>query len=149
MRLAASSCQTTERNENAPTIWWCVRGGRPMDPRALFGISVLMSFVSSIVTANLFVWPWLRNMNRHDALIRLVAPHMFLRFIGLSFIVPGVVSARLPAAFAIPAAYGDFVAGLLAIIATVALSRRASWAIVLIWLFNIWGAAALLLAFLQ
>jgi len=76
-------------------------------------------------------------------------PHIFLRFIGLSFIVPGVVSSRLPAAFAVPAAWGDFVSGLLAIIATVALSKRVAWATVIVWLFNIWGAADLLFAFVQ
>jgi len=120
-----------------------------MDPRAIFGINILMSFVSSVVIAKLYVWPRLRTMNRYDSLIRLVAPHMFLRFIGLSFLVPGVVSSRLPASFAVPAGYGDFVAGVLAIIATVALSRRAAWAIVIVWLFNIWGAADLLFAFFQ
>jgi len=62
--------------------------------------------------------------------------------------MPGVVSS-LPAAFAVPAAYGDFGAGILAIIATVALSRRATWAIVVVWLFNIWGAADLLFAIYQ
>jgi hypothetical protein len=87
-------------------------------------------------------------MNRNDALTLLVAPHM-LRFIGLSFLLPGVVSPLLPAAFAVPAAYGDFVASVLAIIATVALSRRANWAIVVAWIFNIWGAADLLFAFVQ
>jgi len=115
-----------------------------MDPRALFGISILGSFVSSVVITKLYVWPWLRSMNRDDSLIRLVAPHMFLRFIGLSFIVPGVVSGRLPSAFAIPAAWGDFVAGVLAIIATIAISKRAKWAVVVVWLFNVWGAADLL-----
>src|SRR5262245_38260122 len=120
-----------------------------MDTRALFGISVLMSFVSSVVAGILFVWPWLRTMNRNDALIRLVAPHMFLRFIGLSFLVPGVVSSRLPAAFAVPAAWGDFVAGVLAITATIGLSRRGPWALAVSWLFNIWGAADLLFAFYQ
>ena len=120
-----------------------------MDPRAVFGISILTNLVSSIVMATLFVWPWLRTMNRNDALLRLVAPHMFLRFIGLSFIVPGVVSARLPSAFSVPAAWGDFVAGVLAIIATIALSKRASWAIAAVWLFNIEGAADLLFAFIQ
>jgi hypothetical protein len=119
-----------------------------MDPQAIFGASILMSFVSSVVFARLFVWPWLRDMNPHDSLIRLVTPHMFLRFIGLSFLMPGVVSS-LPAAFAVPAAYGDFVAGFLAIIATVVLSRRATWAPVVVWLFNIWGAADLLFAFYQ
>ena len=49
---------------------------------------------------------------------------MFFRFIGLSFLVPGVVSPSLPAGFAIPAAYGDFIAGILAIVATIALVNR-------------------------
>jgi len=47
---------------------------------------------------------------------------MFLRFIGLSFLVPGVVSNSLPRAWAMPAGYGDFVAGILAIIATAGFS---------------------------
>jgi hypothetical protein len=88
-------------------------------------------------------------MGRNDALTRLVAPHMFLRFIGLSFIVPGVVSPLLPTAFAIPAAWGDFVAGILAIIATAGLSKGAAWAIATTWLFNVWGAADLIFAFVQ
>jgi hypothetical protein len=79
----------------------------------------------------------------------LVAPHMFLRFLGLSFLVPGVVSSSLPAAFAYPAAFGDSIAGILAIASTIALSRRASWAKALVWLFNIWGAADLLYAMFE
>jgi hypothetical protein len=76
-------------------------------------------------------------------LLPLVVPHAF-RFIGLSFLVPGVVSPSLPSAFAIPAAYGDLVAAILAIAATLALSARASWAIAVVWVFNVWGAADLL-----
>src|SRR5215831_20093861 len=95
---------------------------------ALFGISALMSLVSSSVVAELYVWPWLRDRNREQALTVLIMPHLFLRFIGLSFLVSGVVSPSLPAAFARPAAYGDFVAGILAILAVVALTARASWA---------------------
>ena len=75
-------------------------------------------------------------------------PHTF-RFIGLSFLVPGVVSPSLPVALAAPAAYGDLVAAMLAVVATIALSRRASFATVLVWLFNVWGAADLLFAFYQ
>jgi hypothetical protein len=76
-----------------------------------------------------------------------VAPHMFLRFIGIGFLVPGVVSGALPRAWALPAGYGDFVAGALAIIASVALAETASWAILAVWVFNLWGAADLLFAF--
>ncbi len=116
-----------------------------MNSRAAFGLSILMSLVSSIVVAVLFAWPWLRTRNSDEALIWLVPPHMFLRFIGLSFIVP--VSGSLPKAWAVPAAYGDFVAGLLAVIATAALAHMAHWAIAAVWIFNVWGAADLLFAF--
>lgn len=120
-----------------------------MDPIAVFGIYILVSFVSAIVIAKLCIWPWLRSMNQNDALIRLVAPHMFIRFVGLSFIVPGVVSPRLPAALPVPAAWGDFVAGLLAIIAVIGLSKRTGWAIAVAWIFNIWGAGDFLFAYVQ
>ncbi len=113
---------------------------------AIFGISVFMSFVGSAVIATLLVWPRLKVMTREHALLALIAPHMLLRFIGLSFLVPGVVSPLLPAAFAVPPAYGDFVAGILAIVATLALSRRTLWATVAVWVFNVWGAADLLFA---
>lgn len=120
-----------------------------MNAFALFGVSILASFVSSLVAARLFAWPRLKNTDRNRALTSLVAPHMFLRFIGLSFLVPGVVSPLLPAGFAIPAAYGDFIAGLLAIVATIALANRTSWATQGVWLFNMWGTADFLFAFYQ
>jgi hypothetical protein len=88
-------------------------------------------------------------MERDRALLLLVVPHLFLRFIGLSFLVPGVVSEPLPSGFAAPAAFGDLGAGLLAILATLALARRVPWARPAVWLFNLWGAVDLLLAYLQ
>jgi hypothetical protein len=120
-----------------------------MNTFALFGASILASFVSSAIGARFFAWPRLQNTEPNRALTALVAPHMFLRFVGLSFLVPGVVSPSLPAAFAIPAAYGDFIAGILAIVATIALVNRAAWATKSVWLFNLWGAADLLFAFYQ
>jgi hypothetical protein len=63
--------------------------------------------------------------------------------------MPGVVSSSLPPAFAAPAAYGDLVAAILAIVATVALSRHVPWASLLVWLFNVWGTVDLLFAFYQ
>jgi hypothetical protein len=118
----------------------------PMNPRALFGLNTLASLTSSIVFAVLFAWPWLRARPQKQALTWLVAPHMFLRFIGLSFLMPGVVSRSLPHAWASPAAWGDFLSGLLAIVATVALTRDAVWARPAVWIFNVWGAADLLFA---
>jgi hypothetical protein len=102
---------------------------------------------SAVVAAALFAWPRLRVVKGEQALLWLVAPHMFLRLLGLSFLIPGVVSESLPKAMAVPAGYGDLVAAILAIIATVGLARLAAWAIPAVWIFNVWGAADLLFAF--
>jgi hypothetical protein len=107
-----------------------------------------MSFVASGLVMKLFIWPRLRVLERDDALVLLLLPHTF-RFVGLSFLVPGVVSPELPRAFAAPAAYGDLVAAVLAVAAVIALSRRAGLAPWLAWLFNVWGTADFLFAFYQ
>ena len=107
-----------------------------------------MSFVAFSLVTTLYILPRLRTLQRDDALVPLVVPHAF-RFIGLSFLVSGVVSPSLPSAFAAPAAYGDLVAAVLAVAATLAVTGGASWAIVLVWVFNVWGAADLLYGIYQ
>jgi len=106
-----------------------------------------MSVLSSAVAAALLVWPRLETLGHTEALIWLVAPHMFLRFIGLSFLMPGVVLPSLPRGWAVPAAYGDLAAGVLAIVATAALAAGAAWAAASVWVFNIVGTVDLLYAF--
>lgn len=59
-----------------------------MDVQALFGISILMSFVTFGLVTKLYIWPHLQGRERNEALLALVVPHAF-RFVGLSFIVPG------------------------------------------------------------
>jgi len=119
-----------------------------MTTAALFGLSILMNFVASGILTKLYILPRLRVMNREEALLPLVAPHMF-RFVGLSFLVPGVVPTSLSTDFARPAAYGDLAAALLAVIAVLALSARASWALPVVWIFNLWGTIDLLYAIYQ
>jgi len=119
-----------------------------MNIQAIFGVSVLMSFLAFGIVAGVYIWPRLQAMQREDALRALVVPHMF-RFVGLSFLVPGVVWPSLPAAFADPAAYGDLIAAGLAMLAVWALSTRAAWANAITWVFNVWGTADLLHAVYQ
>jgi hypothetical protein len=119
-----------------------------MNSLALFGLSILMSFIAFGIVTKVYIWPRLRVMRREDALIPLVIPHTF-RFVGLSFLIPGVVSPSLSSAFAVPVAYGDLVAAILAGIATLALSARAFWAIPIVWVFNVWGTIDLLHAIYQ
>jgi hypothetical protein len=70
-----------------------------MNIQALFGLSVFISFVAFGLVTQLYIRPRLWILERNDALIPLVVPHTF-RFIGLSFLVPGVVSPSLPLALA-------------------------------------------------
>jgi hypothetical protein len=117
------------------------------NPRAVFGLNVLLGLTSSALVAVLLVWPMLHTLDSRTALLWLVTPHMFLRFIGLSFLIPGVVAASISKQWAVPAAYGDLIAGLLAIVATIGLAAHAGWAEFAVWVFNIIGAADLLFAF--
>lgn len=119
-----------------------------MNTRALFGISVLMSFLAFGLVTGLYLEPALSRAAVMDALTALIVVHTY-RFIGLAFLIPGVVTEDLPPGFARPAAYGDLIAAILAILATLMLHAHAPGALVLAWIFNVWGTADLLNAMLQ
>jgi len=88
----------------------------------------------------------LRLRQRAEALQPLLILHSF-RFIGLAFLIPGVVSPDLPAAFAHAAAYGDIIAATLALLSLLLLPSAAG--VVATWIFSLWGSADLLNAFYQ
>jgi len=107
-------------------------------------MSIAFSFIAwGIVTAR-YVWPELRLRPRAEALRPLLILHSF-RFIGLAFLIPGVVSPDLPSAFAHSAAYGDIIAAILAVLALILLPSAAG--VVSAWIFSLWGSADLLNAF--
>jgi hypothetical protein len=119
-----------------------------MDTIAIFGLQFFLSLVVWGLLAKWLLAPWLETKASPDALFWLTLPHAF-RYMGMVFLVPGVVARPLPGAFATPAAYGDLVTGVLALLALIAL--RAGWAraLALVWLFNIVGTVDLLNALRQ
>jgi hypothetical protein len=111
-----------------------------------FFMSIAFSFIAwGIVTAR-YIWPQLRLRQRAEALQPLLILHSF-RFLGLAFLVPGVVSPDLPSTFARAAAYGDIIAAILALLALLSLPSAAG--VVIAWIFGLWGSADLLNAFYQ
>jgi hypothetical protein len=111
-----------------------------------FFVSIAFSFIAwGIVTAR-YIWPELRLRQRAEALRPLLILHSF-RFIGLAFLVPGVVSVDLPSSFAHSAAYGDFIAATLALLSLLLLPSAAGVAVA--WIFSLWGSADILNAFYQ
>ena len=111
-----------------------------------FFASIAFSFIAWGIVASRYIWPELRDRPPAEALRPLLMVHSF-RFMGLAFLVPGVVSSDLPAAFAHSAAFGDLIAAMSALLALLLLPGRAG--VVAAWIFNLWGSADLLDAFYQ
>jgi hypothetical protein len=117
-----------------------------MQAQLAFFVSIAFSCIAwGIVTAR-YIWPELRLRQRAEGLRPLLILHSF-RFIGLAFLVPGVVSPDLPSAFAHSAAYGDIIAAILAWFALISLPSASG--VVIAWIFSLWGTADLFNAFYQ
>ena len=115
-------------------------------PQLWFFVSIAFSFIAwGLVTAR-YIWPELRLRQRAEALRPLLILHSF-RFIGLAFLVSGVVSPDLPSTFAHSAAYGDIISAILALLALISLPSASG--VVIAWIFNLWGTADLFNAFYQ
>ncbi len=114
-----------------------------MDTQTIFVLQLLLSLVVWGLIARWWLVPWLAPMSQHQALVYLTLPHAF-RYMGMVFLVPGVVAQPLPESFATPAAYGDLATGVLALLALLALRTGRGWAVTLVWFFNIVGTVDLL-----
>ena len=117
-----------------------------MQSQIAFFLSIAFSLIAWGIVAARYFWPELRVRQRTEALRPLLIFHSF-RFVGLAFLVPGVVSPDLPSSFAHAAAYGDLIAAILALMSLMSLPSAAGIAIA--WIFNVWGTADLFNAFYQ
>src|SRR5215467_1755123 len=115
-----------------------------MPSAVLFGISVAFGLAVWGIVAWQYIWPTLRERPSPENLKPILLLHAF-RFLGLAFVVPGVVSLELPGTFAQPVAYGDLITAILALLALATLGTRSG--AVATWVFNIFGTADLLFAF--
>jgi hypothetical protein len=115
-----------------------------MIPKLGFFVSIAFSFVAWSVLTMRYIWPRLRGLQESEALRPILTVHTF-RFLGLAFLIPGVVSPDLSLSFAQPAAYGDLAAATLALLSLISLTSGSG--VVLVWIFNIWGSVDLLNAF--
>ena len=117
-----------------------------MLPQLAFFGSITFSVIAWGIVAARYLWPALRLRPRSEALRPLLILHSF-RFLGMGFLVPGVVSPDLPRAFATAAAFGDIVAAALALLSLMSLPRAPG--VLVAWIFNVWGSVDLVNAFYQ
>jgi hypothetical protein len=114
-----------------------------MLPKDIFRIDMALGYLAWALCIATYVWPRLRAMDRGEAHRVIATLHSF-RFFGLVFLLPGFVGPNLPGGFAAPAAYGDLVTGVLAILALLTVRVRfLFWP--LVWAFNLVGLADLII----
>src|SRR5512133_2908139 len=106
-------------------------------------VNLLFSTLVFWSAARLYVLPKLWEYEPRIILSPILLLHA-MRHLGLMFLAPGATYPGLPPQFAYPAAFGDLLASVLALIAIPAVATQARSAKLLVWLFNIEGTLDLL-----
>jgi hypothetical protein len=119
-----------------------------MNAQLAFLLSVGVNLLSFTFIVTWYVIPRLSKLPREEALLPLVLLNTF-RTMGLTFLLPQVTGGAVPLHFAIPAAYGDLLTTVLALLAALALRLRPGLALPFVWLFNLVGITDLLFAAVQ
>jgi hypothetical protein len=106
-------------------------------------VNLLLSNLVFWSAAKLYVLPMVHEYEPRTILLPILLLHS-MRHLGLMFLAPGATYPGIPAQFAYPAALGDLLASVLALIAIPAVATRARPAKLLVWLFNIEGTLDLI-----
>lgn len=103
-----------------------------------WALCVAVSTTVFALVAAWYIWP---ALTRHAPSRALVPLLLFSsgRVAGLLFLVPGLVGRGMPAPFAVPTAYGDGAAAVLAVAAAVALRHDRWIGRVLAWAYSVIG----------
>lgn len=110
-----------------------------------FFISYAVAFLVFALIAKWYLWPGMRDRAPKSALPPFLL-YACLRVNGLMFLMPGLVSPELPRAFAVPTAYGDLTATMLALLALACVRAENVAAIPVLWVFNVVGLLDLIYA---
>jgi hypothetical protein len=112
-----------------------------------FGGSAVLGIIGWATIFATIIWPKMKRQPKVQQLKTLTAISFF-RYFATTLLMAGLVSRTLPSAFAYPAAFGDLISLGLAYIAFIGLQRSTAGqpSLLPVWIFNIVGAADLLLA---
>jgi hypothetical protein len=112
-----------------------------------FGGSAAAGIIGWATIFATIIWPKMKQQPRVQQLKTLTVIHFF-RYFATTLLIAGLVSRKLPSGFADPAAFGDLISLGLAYIAFIGLqlSNAVKPLLLPVWIFNIVGAADLLLA---
>lgn len=119
-----------------------------MDNFTIINLQAITGTIAIILAFNWWIKPHIANLSFQDALLPFVFLNTF-RYLGLSFMTKEQFYDGFPADFLTTVGLLDFTTAILAIITAIALKNKWSFAIPLVWIFNIVGFGDLITAFPQ
>ena len=108
-------------------------------------VNLVSSTLLFWIGSRIYILPRLHELTPRTVLLPVLLLHSF-RHLGLMFLAPGATYPGMPPQFAYPAALGDLVAAVLAVVAIPPVATQARSARFLVWLFNLEGTADLFAA---
>jgi len=97
------------------------------------------------VAARLYLLPLVSRVRPRQILVPILLLHS-TRHMGMMFLTRGATYPGMPPEFAYPAAFGDLVTSIMAVVAIPFVLRGSVFARSLVWVFNVFGTADLLVA---
>ena len=119
-----------------------------MDNFTIINLQAVTGTIAIILAFKWWIQPRLTNLSIQDALLPFVFLNTF-RYLGLSFMAKEQFYDGFPTEFLTTVGLLDFATAILAIITALALKNKWSFAIPIVWVFNIVGFGDLITAFPQ
>jgi hypothetical protein len=108
-------------------------------------VNLIFSTLVFWVAAKIYLMPRLHVLKPQTVLLPILLLHSF-RHLGLMFLAPGATYAGIPPQFAYPAAFGDLLAAILALVSIPLVAKNLRSGRILVWVFNVTGSLDLLAA---
>ena len=108
-------------------------------------VNLLLNTLIFWIVARQYLLPRLERVDPTTVLVPVLLLHS-TRHLGLMFLASGATHPGIPAQFSYPAAFGDLVAAVFALVALFAVKRNLRSARAAVWVFNVAGTLDLLLA---
>jgi hypothetical protein len=108
-------------------------------------VNLLFSTLVFWIAARIYIFPRLSELEPRTVLLPILILHS-LRHLGLMFLSPGATYVGISPEFAYPAAFGDLLAAVLAVVAIPLVARNSPRSRALLWVFNILGSLDLIAA---
>ena len=113
--------------------------------RLLLPVNLILGTVVFSLVYRIYLHPRISSLDPQQVLTPILLLNS-LRYLGLLFLAPGVTVPGMPQEFAVPAAVGDLITAMLALVALYSLRRNLPTTTLLVGLFNIVGFTDLLSA---